>query len=479
MALLSRLKSAFNGRGKDLRTSIAHKIVPSSVTTQEHLDTFKSLLLLNYNKHNAHQYDNMNGRQEGYKYEDNLDEEALEKDLALLSFEKQKSSIKDILDRQILEIFKHVHSTKGFNPYPMPVPSKEMIERENQPFETLQVKLLSDLNRSFREDIDDNEYLAYYSRKQSNRNDGSSITTLMDVLSPKSETEESEAEPAGSRSVPSSERITNFRGSGAESSRFAPRTPINEYYIGEPYKHPHGFTLQIKKSSIDHPASGYGVFVKGHVLPGTVLGFYPGTVCYRNRIPTEAGFNNDYLISSYDGLIFDAKNWYFQALQGQENIASLKRKLLIKQNLIAASNESEKKEIDALKEEDIQWQLQGLNRFMNPFGNGSFINHPPPHRKPNVQVIPYDFSATLYSNILQSYIPNELFEKVDIFENKQNVMNSLAVIASRHLYDEELFLNYRLNPEFDYPPWYVQPDLEEAQRRWNTKTSMFLKFLGK
>jgi hypothetical protein len=36
------------------------------------------------------------------------------------------------------------------------------------------------------------------------------------------------------------------------------------------------------------------------------------------------------------------------------------------------------------------------------------------------------------------------------------------------LEDEELFLNYRLNPKHKekLPPWYVPIDAEEDQRRW-------------
>jgi hypothetical protein len=35
--------------------------------------------------------------------------------------------------------------------------------------------------------------------------------------------------------------------------------------------------------------------------------------------------------------------------------------------------------------------------------------------------------------------------------------------------DEELFLNYRLNPANGYPPWYVPVDPEGDLRRWQFK----------
>ena len=72
-------------------------------------------------------------------------------------------------------------------------------------------------------------------------------------------------------------------------------------------------------------------------------------------------------------------------------------------------------------------------------------------------------------------------------------IRSIMCIATRHITDEELFLNYRYdthtahdthdtthqrtplnshftrhryNPINPYPNWYVQPDVEEAERRW-------------
>ena len=47
-------------------------------------------------------------------------------------------------------------------------------------------------------------------------------------------------------------------------------------------------------------------------------------------------------------------------------------------------------------------------------------------------------------------------------------LRGLAFVATRELQDEELFLNYRLNPANPRPDWYTPVDLEEDKRRWNT-----------
>ncbi len=42
----------------------------------------------------------------------------------------------------------------------------------------------------------------------------------------------------------------------------------------------------------------------------------------------------------------------------------------------------------------------------------------------------------------------------------------LALVATRDLEDEELFLNYRLSPHVPRPDWYSPVDAEEERRRW-------------
>lgn len=48
------------------------------------------------------------------------------------------------------------------------------------------------------------------------------------------------------------------------------------------------------------------------------------------------------------------------------------------------------------------------------------------------------------------------------------LIQTVALLATTDLEDEELFLNYRLNPKHAdrLPPWYVPIDAEEDERRW-------------
>jgi hypothetical protein len=53
-----------------------------------------------------------------------------------------------------------------------------------------------------------------------------------------------------------------------------------------------------------------------------------------------------------------------------------------------------------------------------------------------------------------------------LFAGEEGLAKSVVLVATRFIDNEELLLNYRLNPANPYPTWYHQPDLLEAQRRW-------------
>ena len=46
------------------------------------------------------------------------------------------------------------------------------------------------------------------------------------------------------------------------------------------------------------------------------------------------------------------------------------------------------------------------------------------------------------------------------------VVKGLAFVAVRRIHDEEILLNYRLNPQVQKPEWYTPVDVEEDKRRW-------------
>jgi len=145
----------------------------------------------------------------------------------------------------------------------------------------------------------------------------------------------------------------------------------------------------------------------------------------------------------YDGVVIDGRDW--------ERKAFVARRLVRRLQSVGQSIKEEKQ----------------LLTFRNPFGIAQYINHPPPGVKPNVMCFGYEF-PDCFPEELKPYIPHVHAKKPNIFfQTMVNCyMRSIVCLTTRHVKDEELFLNYRYNPVNPYPDWYEQPDLEEAKRRW-------------
>jgi hypothetical protein len=217
-----------------------------------------------------------------------------------------------------------------------------------------------------------------------------------------------------------------------------------EFVPGSVIDFPDGFSLQIRKSRIDHPESGYGVFLNGHVLPGTLLAMYPGRVYFPGTLSREVALNNSYMIGRYDAIAVDGRDWGLELV-----------------NKVVAAGALNQSVIDDAS----------LNKYRNPLGIGHYFNHPPSGSEANVMSIAYDYRADGPHQIpsqWRSFISNVPNETHSMFYSDSTVLvHGVALIATRHIKnDEEVFLNYRYNPKHSHPQWYHQPDPEEAQRRW-------------
>ena len=218
-----------------------------------------------------------------------------------------------------------------------------------------------------------------------------------------------------------------------------------------------GFSLSVAASSVEN--GGYGLWVSGKAPLGGIVALYPGVaypVQFHRRIPgyPSIALSNRHLISRYDKVIVDAKPW------GQRNIEI-----------------SFKAESPSNRAEEAMFQLQQNN----PFAVAQWCNHPPPGILPNVVTATLDWVPE-YSkgSLLQTreYFPviqygashEQVKGSVQLPMITQDVIVSgLALIAIRDIEDEEVFLNYRLNPNAinSLPDWYHPVDKEEDIRRWS------------
>ena len=138
----------------------------------------------------------------------------------------------------------------------------------------------------------------------------------------------------------------------------------------------------------------------------------------------------------------------------------------------------------------------------NPLAVAHNVNHPPAGSAPNVMPAPVLFDVKVPAELMP-LLPNVSYEHsspkqrtrliedsgsggaprrrdlVDVFRTSiaesvrsmepatdGPVLKGLVFVTTRLLEDEELFLNYRLNPRNEYPEWYTPVDKEEDLRRW-------------
>jgi hypothetical protein len=229
--------------------------------------------------------------------------------------------------------------------------------------------------------------------------------------------------------------------------------------------HPGGFRLRIERSSVEHADAGFGVVVEGVVQPGTVVALYPGTIYFPvdplgdGRPFAEAmkeQLQNSYLIRRYDDLIIDGRDWHLRALK-----LKAQSKALSEAGVMLASDVQH---AASLRAGDV-----ALAKYRNPFAIANFINHPPKGQSANVLQWSYTFKES-FPEHLQRYIPNEYYRQPGLLERLDwaSLMPSMVCIATRVIADEELFMNYRLNPRHPHlhPDWYHQPDPLGAELRY-------------
>ena len=78
-------------------------------------------------------------------------------------------------------------------------------------------------------------------------------------------------------------------------------------------------------------------------------------------------------------------------------------------------------------------------------------------------------AASARADMLGNWVRDSLRDISDEQPDDPGPLRALAFVTTREVSDEELFLNYRLNPKNSYPPWYTPVDLAEDRRRWQRK----------
>ncbi|MQL81883.1 hypothetical protein Taro_014355, partial [Colocasia esculenta] len=343
--------------------------------------------------------------------------------------------------------------------------------------------IMDDILLSHVKDISDNHHSAVLSQ-------GSPRRSGLSLAVGKAATPSEQVDHSHSMAVVSDSGPTPLPQRAPYSNRNSTVIPstrsLTQGELSESLKDKVGYTLQLKPSQIVHKEAGQGLFVSGEAEVGSIVAFYPGVIyspAYYRHIPgyprIDAG--NSYLMTRYDGIIINAQAW---GLGGESREAW---DPIFQHEYRPVPEDS--------RGSDRIWRLlsrplhgnQGANLEVlerrNPLAFGHFANHPEKGQVPNIMVCPYDFPVT--EKDMRVYIPNVPFGSEENVKMKRfgsfwfrsgtsgdhemdvPVIKTLVLVATRHLSDEELFLNYRLSNSKRRPAWYVPVDEEEDRRRWS------------
>lgn len=121
-----------------------------------------------------------------------------------------------------------------------------------------------------------------------------------------------------------------------------------------------------------------GVLISGTCSPGTILALYPGTLYTPDHLSNpqvlEAVIKgNEYLISRFDTIVVDGRDWPLQAVHSRKTRELSKFAGI---GVPEIRNPSDASVAD--EREEPEDAPQDRLRFCNPFGIGNYVNHPPP-----------------------------------------------------------------------------------------------------
>jgi len=235
---------------------------------------------------------------------------------------------------------------------------------------------------------------------------------------------------------------------------------LSQREVSDAFFRASGFSLYISPSSVQHRDSGDGLWIRGGADVGQIVAVYPG-IAYRalhhRQIPGYPliARSNHFLLARFDGVVMDAKPWG----DGCSLCYSSSRSDEILWPVVdGAMNCAEKALIG----------LEGRH----PLALAHFANHSPAGTLPNVVVAAVNWKVPRQRPELRPYFPVIEYEQSEGGGGGSEMIDcsipGVVFVALRALQDEELFLNYRLNPNAPggLPSWYSPVDIEEDERRW-------------
>ena len=205
-----------------------------------------------------------------------------------------------------------------------------------------------------------------------------------------------------------------------------------------------GHALEVRPSSVPHPQAGNGVWLISQtaVPAGSLLGFFPGiyytkAMLQTKPIPIHPLAELPYLTRwNGDAINHTAHLFHppYRLGQGSEEI------------------------IEKFERLGQKMPAEVLPHYVNPYGLGHLVNHPPPGKPANVCFIDFQIPENFLPTFLLNHLPymNQSVHPRDP-PGKINLVGVVAISPLGH--GEELFVNYGSErfPDGFAPDWLHEP----------------------
>ena len=191
-----------------------------------------------------------------------------------------------------------------------------------------------------------------------------------------------------------------------------------------------GFTLHKRRSIIDHPEAGLGVFVSTAkvILPGTLVGFVPGVIA------TKQGVSKETIIPERGELPY--------ILRYDGTAVNYEDSLIYPWH---SSGRTIMETSDMISKYPSEVPIEVPGEAINPFALGHYINHPPFGQPANVCFLEMEVPVAFFPRFFMRYFPYMHFShnEYSIIPAPKRLYKVLAVIALEAIGNgEELFVNY-------------------------------------
>jgi len=221
-----------------------------------------------------------------------------------------------------------------------------------------------------------------------------------------------------------------------------------------------GFHLRTMQNT-KGPEGGTGVFLEGVVEPGTLICFYPGLV-FRSWDDWVLNYGTDESHDYFDPML--VRRVDDAVIDGATNIQAWS---ITEEGRHALGH-------------PYCANTQDFGTFPNPFALAQHVKHPPKSENPNVMGLPFNLEKNVLHDKLLPYVPNQYFphpEKVQQVqfdhkytkEDKNQLMKMQVLIATRRIENEEIFMDFRYDPDAMCPDWYHVVDAKKLRLRLNKR----------